>query len=390
VGLKSIPPLIPGVMRNLNPRILPNPPPVASAETVPRKAADPLCLEEVQSITRRYMLYPPERVEECVRSVLDNGIPEGASVLWFRGPILSKSLHFSTQTLLDSLELFVKHDIPDQLYFREIGKVLFGRIKDMPIQSVARMLHLFDAVGLGGHVINSPLHERLSSIVNRASIPQIVDILSAVSRSETKLLYRLKIAELCLNRYSLYLRSEAGESVDIDRVILASMCRLRLVHEGTARKILRRFVTYHKRVPMDVFYEIMSAFNALGVDVRHLRRTDDSPVGSISASTSVFGVCDPQSLVRAQPTNPSEEYKFIVGLSALKLLEPPQTLEDALKSLSVSELRRIHTLLQKQQLTEKRGMHFECEDFKLEPKFICNGVFRTLIASPPKKANSKQ
>ncbi len=403
----------PGLARQVTPLIPPYTPPHVDVSppstssktpsTFPKiQPPGPLTSEVLQETCNKYAILSSTDVQSQLHAVWVHGLPEGCSPVMMRAAILSKSLHLPTESLLEALEVFARCNCADQLFFKEVSKVLFGRIKDMSILQVCRMLRVYDSASLGECVVNEQLYARISSIVNRANIPQIVDILWTVSASDTKLMDRSKIAELCLNRYSLYLRSELGESVDMDLKTLGSMCRLRIVHEGTLRKINRRVMRYYKEISDSDYIRIVNYFNALDVPLDALERKariGTSLAGAVvSANCTVRGVSCPATLIRAccselnDGDSSAEKFKQKLGLLALGLLEPVSVLHVHLHSLPLEELKYISELLTDEEgLVERKSYHFDDKQFLLKPGFILGGVLRVTEmgeALPSKKKNA--
>lgn len=354
-------------------------------------ATQPVSMDALQHACKKYAVQSTSQVANCVRSVWTHGFPDDFSPAWMRAAILSKSIHFSTESVLEALEVFERSNAVDHLFFKELSKNLFGRIKDMSIMQICRMLRVYDSAGLGEYIVNEQLYLRLNSIVNRASIVQLVDILWSVSGSDTALMDRTKIAELCLNRYSLYLRSQSGECVDMDLKILGSMCRLKLVHEGTVRKIMRRVTRYHRDIESSSLYQVRVFFNSLGVYTGHLLGREGAtfpadPSLVVSANCTAHGVTRLADVLRAccdKHSSPIVQLKQKIGLACLATLEP-SSLGEHLNTLSLTELVYLNALMARSDgLVEKAPSALRDERWSLKAVNVYGGILRTAVLDIP-------
>jgi hypothetical protein len=168
------------------------------------------------------------------------------------------------------------------------------------------------------------------------------------------------MAELCLNRYSLWAKEEVPVSVERD--MLVSLARLNMANPRIARKALYRIISKHSEISTCELAEALSSINRLGMDVGPLWRTlkvhRATGIRELSAAASaslanVFGVIDPAFVMKSAANSELQSadrfelvkaYQHLHALTALCVLEPA-VFNSCAHALSVSELRNLEHLV---------------------------------------------
>ena len=258
------------------------------------------------------------------------------------------------------LEWFASAGIPDHLLFKEVGKALLPQVKEMSVGDVTRVVRAHGSVQISQSELFASVYERLASVVSRANMSLIRDIVCALARLDAAVPDCAKMADLCLNRYSLWAKEEVPVSVERD--MLVSLARLNMANPRIARKALYRIISKHSEISTCELAEALSSINRLGMDVGPLWRTlkvhRATGIRELSAAASaslanVFGVIDPAFVMKSAANSELQSadrfelvkaYQHLHALTALCVLEPA-VFNSCARALSVSELRTLEHLV---------------------------------------------
>ena len=350
-----VPPLAPKVTRFT---------PTIDGITVAR--TDPVAASILSSLCNNDQSLPTEDVESAITAFSDIGFRIDVSPVSARAGLLFYSRRLSTETLVVCLEWFAHAGVPDHLFFKEIGKALLPKVKDLSVADITRLLRAHGTVQVSQSEIFAAIYDRLSSVVSRANMGQIRDIVCALSRLDPTVADCPKMADLCLNRYSLWAKDDIP--IAIERDMLVALSRFQMINARVARKAAHRIVAHQSEMSTEDLVEVLSSRNRLGMDTAPLWRTVkahrtnglESVADTVAASlVNVFGVVDPEFVFKSCTTlgrftaSASREetvraYRHVFGVSSLALLEP--TIFDALMSrLPVADLRAIDELVSETQ-----------------------------------------
>ena len=225
-------------------------------------------------------------IESAVNWLAVNPFPSGISAISLRAGLLHYSRQMTTGSLLTCLDLFSKSGIPDHLFFKEVGRILLPTVPELSVSDICRLLQAHVAVGVSESQMFTSVFARLSTVINRANLSQIRHILDSISRLDSKVLDCVRLAELCLNRYSLGIKATAAAPIEIDRDILTSMARMRMRNSAVLRRIRNRIVLRFADLSLPDLISVMTSLTVLDSEVGPLwimtKRTWLSDLHSVS------------------------------------------------------------------------------------------------------------
>jgi hypothetical protein len=305
-----------------------------------------------------------EKIEDSLRWLQSNSFPPDVTPISIRSSLVHYSGRMTPEGLLLSLETFAKAGIPDHLLFKEIGKLLEPRVQKMSVTDVSRLLRAHAQVSITESPLFQSVFERLSTIINRANMSVIRDILVSLSKLQSSVPGCMRMAELCVNRYSL--ASKESINTDIEKDILLALGQLRYRSPKVLRKLYSRILSRADQFSLEDLIKIMLTLNSFELDITTLWKLSLS--GRLShisilsshdlASLSVFA--DPAFAVRAAVINgrrlmnqPVEmrtlqdsiiAFKHRLVLTRAAMLQPTDT-GNLLWSLSLDDLRSLNEII---------------------------------------------
>ena len=305
-----------------------------------------------------------EKVEDSLKWLQANSFPPNVTPISIRSSLVHYSGRMSPEGLLLSLETFAKAGIPDHMLFKEIGKLLEPRVQQMSVTEISRLLRAHAQVGITESPLFHSVFERLSQVINRANMPLIRDILVSLSNLESSVPGCMRMAELCVNRYSL--ASKESASPELERDILLALGQLRFRSTKVLRKLYARALNRTDQLCLDDTIKIMLTFNSFQLDITNLWKSvantwlrDLSIISSQNLATlSIFG--EPSFIVRSAVVNghrllnqPAEmrtrqdsvvAFKHRLSLTRIALIHPNE-MRNILSSLSSEDLMVLNKMI---------------------------------------------
>ena len=310
-------------------------------------------------------------------------LPYTGDRLGIRAQILGSAHSLSGPSLMKALSIF--SDLNDDEFFKQINKALIPKIKYFEFSDISSLLQIQSkswqkSPGWSSLYIES--FKRLQKTINRAAPSEVIELLIAISNNSDH-----RIAELCLNRYSLTKETQG------ERAVLKALCQFGLHYHGrTVRRVLGQ-LKFDPEIlnPADAV-EVFTYMHALSMDCSRQFNTMrtaiweniDTMSSSVRASacTAAFSyrnILDPNLIVHASLFAQKDQavncMKHRLGLQVLALLEP-KALEHNLHSLTLEELNTIWKIINDKNASEKPPNHFQCS--LLTRKISVANLFSTL------------
>ena len=357
---------------------------VDSVSTSSSFRRDPLVMTDS---TRMYnaLESTPTQVElRILNEILDDvsvsGLPNNMLLGSLRLAVLSRGRELSVERLIQSMELFSNLRISDHLFFKEVGRFLRSKVSDLSVSQICRILRAHAAVGCHEAELYHPIYERLCSVANKSSLAQLSDILHSVSLVESSTFDCLNIAELCLNRYSLSLRetSVATNAPLLESRILSAMSRMRILHEKTLTKMIKRLGSLGQSFSADSIVSINNHLVSLDCRPEQLIPISPSAKTSVVPVPTVFGCTNIherkialQAILSGEISD-RKAYRSRVALVTEALMHNDRFLDD----MSLEELEKLRTIAlhQLDSFREKSPSFFDYKGISLERHSVA-GIF---------------
>jgi hypothetical protein len=341
-----------------------------------------LLLNDWDDLQKSPAKVPLSQLTRLMDHVSKCGLPESVPMGSLRLGILARGRELSLEKLIQSLELMSSNQIPDHLFFKEIGRLLRGKVSDLTVGQICRILRAHAVVGCHEAELFHPIHDRLCVVVNKSSISQLTDILHSVSLVESSTFDCLNIAELCLNRYSLSLR-DTSASTAIESRILAAMSRMRLLHAKTMQKMIKRLTQLCPSMPTDSLVAINNHLASLDCRPNELiplpakARPNTVPIPTVfgfNPSTRSIQVLRP--IINGEVTS-RMAYKSRMALAAFLSIQDKNILD----SLSLADLRKLNEMIDHQHDTfrEKTQSFFDYRGIVFDTQSVA-GIFSINVA----------
>jgi len=350
-----------------------------------------------------------EDVDRAFGCIDEFGLPAGTSVLALRASMLHFARKLQPSTIITCLQLFAEERIADHNFFKEMGKVLLSKSEDLTVSQISGLLKSHAAIGATETDLFSVVCSRLSSVINRASIHMVREILTSLSYLGS-LADPLRMVELCLNRYSLCAKDDL--SVEIDRDVLLAIARLRIPNSRVIRMTSAKIVSKSDRLDAESFVKVLGSLSVLNADPsaiwrsakrRYFADLSPHPTSLLSDLAIAIGSLDMEFSVKAAAVcglrNPGIGFadsvcalKHALNLTVLNLTEN-DSFEAVLRKHSVEELRAIQKLLklpkETVELKPPTGTYLKCRTWEFTRVNVA-GLFTTqLMQSAPKKMQTK-
>ena len=364
-------------------------------------------------LTREDLTVPIAELEDRIEELASNDSEVAVSLISLRFSFLRMSRKLRPETIINCLSLFAKEGIPDHHFFKEMGKAILPAVEDLSVSQISNLLRSHALVGATECDLFAAICSRLKSIINKATMHTIGDILTSLSLIGLHLVDIQKMVDLCLNRYSLCVKDDMG--VEMDRDVLASLARLRIPNLRVIRKAQQKITCNPHRLHLDSIVEVMGSLHVLGADTSEVWRSirskyfNDLSVHSSkthSDLSSVLGPMETDLCVKAavicsnrlsgNPETVPEDlivcYKHAMTLTTLSLTEP-EKFQTALRKLSVSDLISIQRLmtLSHSSVEPKNSVGTFIKSRSLElSKTNIGGLFVTQLASVKTKPEKKK
>lgn len=337
-------------------------------------------------------------------------------IISLRAGLLHFSRRLSKRALISCLELFSRGEVADHQFFKEIGKALFPKVDELSVSEIATILRSHAIVGATETDLFGAVHGRLSSVVNRANIHVMRDILVSLSLLEGGPVDSQRMVELCLNRYSLSAKDEIP--VDIDKDVLIALARLGLVNNRVIKRSYAKILLHVSRIGPESIVQILGSLWVLGSDpgplwrIAKLRYFRDLSVHTstiLCDLSTIVGLYDPKFAIEAAAVvarrmqsvessleQSSHAFKHSMSLSSLCMFEPVK-FEKAIQQLSTTDLadldRMLSTAMDSTEMKPALGTFISSKDFSFTKKRI-GGLFLTQIMEPchpnPSKVTKKR
>lgn len=319
-------------------------------------------------------------------------LPRGVSLISLRASLIQSSRKLHSNTVIVCLELFGEAKIPDHLFFKEMGNALLSTVLTMSISDICRVLRAHALVNVTETDLFKGVYGRLSSIINRATMDQIRDILWALAKLNASLVDCMRMAELCMNRYSLSVKDESP--LVIDRDILSALAKLGMHNSRIIKKATNRVLSRSTEVSSSDLVHIINSLARLGSDItplykilkcrlsdRHSNINPNLVTDTLPAIVSCLGVIDCAWIIQeAKGRDEMSQFKSRFALFSSYLLERDE-FESALRKKSIEELSRIEAILDgSSPVNEKAttGCFVKVKAMDLQRMGIC-GLFNTNI-----------
>ena len=284
-------------------------------------------------------------------------LPRGVSLISLRASLIQSSRKLNSNTVIVCLELFGEARIPDHLFFKEMGNALLSRVPTMSISDICRVLRAHALVNVTETDLFKGVYGRLSSIINRATMDQIRDILWALATLNASLVDCMRMAELCMNRYSLSVKDESPLVIDKD--ILSALAKLGMQNSRIIKKATNRVLLRPSEVSSFDLVHIIISLARLGSDItpiykilksrlsdRHSYINPNLVTDTLPAIVSCLGAIDCAFVIQeANGRDEMSQFKSRFALFSSYLLER-EKFESELRKLSFQELIRIEALLE--------------------------------------------
>jgi hypothetical protein len=351
---------------------------------------------------------PIKTIEEAIFELAAGRSLYTGPVLSLRAGLLHYSRYLSADAAIVCLQLFADHGVPDHQFFKEIGKDLVAKVNGVSISQIASLLRSHATVGATESDLFNMVCSRLSSVVNRASLSTIRDVVHSLSLIRTNLVDSQRMIELCLNRYSLCIKDDS--CIDSDKDILSALARLRINNHRIIRKIACKIASGSASLSEESLAEILGSLGVLDVDTislwsllkrrkfRNLSELSPQTLSDLAVSVGSWDVafclqaianCE----MRMSSTDEQSQYsgslvgyKNTLGLLNIALTQPAK-LSVGLSRLSFDELEAIQSMTERVQKTlelkKPSGGFIENNFFEFLPVNV-SGVFLTNLAGQNK------
>jgi hypothetical protein len=343
---------------------------------------------------------PLSELEQALMNCLDLEDVRSVPLVGIRAGLLHFSRHLSAEALIVCLDLFGRGEFIDHQFFKEIGKALYPKVDELSVTQISSLLRSHAMVGATESDLFGVVCARLASVINRANMQLIREILVSLSLLEGQLVDSSRMVELCLNRYSLCTKDEM--SVDIDKDVLVALARLRINNPRIIKRCLHRIFLNWNRLSIDALIQVLGSATVLGCETSQLWRLvkmryfkDVSAHSSCVLSDLVSLMClvDPEFTIQAacvvaDQLSSSDELSFNDTIVSHKVswalacmgLSIPTRFESILGRLSLDDLRSLESLLviarEKCEVKSPLGVFISSKQFSLSRKQI-QGLFAT-------------
>ena len=380
--------------------------------SIPSESSVKLVTDNTDQVLRRLSAgdysVSARNIQVALSELDSEGLPDGFSVLSLRGALLQLSRKLEPGTIVLSLKLFANEGISDHNFFKEMGMVLLPHSAELSISEISSLLKSHAAIGATESDLFSTVCSRLSSVINRASMHTIREILTSLSLLGASLADSQRMIELCLNRYSLCVKDDL--SVEIDRDVLLAMARLRIPNARVIKMASSKIAARTHQLDVDSLARILGSLSVLGIDSSAIWRATKRryfadlslhPTAILSDLGIAIGSFDIDFSVKAAAscamrsmgirnevyTESVGAYKHALNLTALNLTET-ERFEMALSKLSVEELKALQRLLklssESVEIKQPPGSFLECRPYELTRKNV-SGLFSTQLIQNSKK-----
>lgn len=345
---------------------------------------------------------PVGKVEDTLKWLRSNAYPPGVSPISIRTSLIHYSRLMSSDGLLLCFETFAESRVPDHTFFKEVGKLLEPKVSDMTVAEISRLLRAHALAGVTESPLFASVFGRLSTVINRANMSQIRDILLSLSRLESSVPDCMRMVELCFNRYSL--GSKETTPIDVEKDILVSLARLQITSPRIVKKVCHRLLARFDQLSLKDCVQVMTSLHALQADTPAFWKatkskwlSDPSLVSTHNlaslgiASDIEFLIASAVVVGRRFGSQPPEmrkldlvdAYKFRFAMTRSALVEPTEFIS-CLETLTVSELRAMRHLwsVPEDAITEQlKGSFLAGMDSLGLRKVSVSGLFTTQIVT---------
>ena len=352
-----------------------------------------------QSLQSLDLLLPPHVIDQAL---VTPELPSGISPLSLRASLIHYARKLEPNTVIVCLELFADASIPDHLFFKEMGNALVDVVSSMSISDICRLLRAHASVRVTQTDLFCNVYGRLASIINRASMGQIREILLALAALNANLVDCMRMSELCMNRYSLSIKDDSP--LEIDRDVLYALAKLGLQNARIIKKATNRFLARPDELALSDLVHAMNSLARLGSDLTPIYKIVKSRLSSqihpsalvidlLPSLVSCVEVIDCALILREvrERADSLSRFKSRFSIFGCYLLET-EKFQSEMNKMPLDGLRKIDSILREtSEVIEagSSGCFVKVKAMDLHLSNICD-IFNTHLVEMKQPSSSKQ